>query len=347
MRPRSWPQRVLAFLIVAFLVVAGFQAVRWLWEATTPDTATVLRVVDGDTLDVRYGGHEQRLHLLNVDAPERPGAKRPTQCLGTEAAGWLAARLPAGTRIVLEFDGPQRNKEEHLLAGVHHNDSLINAEVARYGYGVPTLATPNDRFFGSVDEAWEEAKMGRVGLMDPHIDCTVPAQVEAYEHKVDAIVTSPGTSMAATELLAITNDVVTEGENLGASLDAENVSTSSNAVLGNPHAKVNLRSYDNRVSDTLRSAVIKRSDLKIVKGRLERHERNASRHAPTGTGVSSSGTGSSAHPAAPTDTNAGAHWDWPASVGPLAWARCPTRQSRGSAAGTGDHRSAFTDLRSP
>ena len=62
---------------------------RWLWRAR------VVRVIDGDTLDLEIdcGFHTlrtERVRLLGVNTPERKGATRDAGSLAAEAAGdWL------------------------------------------------------------------------------------------------------------------------------------------------------------------------------------------------------------------------------------------------------------------
>jgi micrococcal nuclease len=62
-------------------------------------TATVDRVVDGDTFIALRRGEHVRVRLIGVDAPEsvRPG--HPVECWGHEASAVLTRLLPAGTRV--------------------------------------------------------------------------------------------------------------------------------------------------------------------------------------------------------------------------------------------------------
>jgi endonuclease YncB( thermonuclease family) len=73
-------------------VVAGIG----LWQASTdpaPDAGLfkVVRVVDGDTIEVTYGGHAERIRYIGVNTPEvhhptmgksRAGARRLRQIVG-------------------------------------------------------------------------------------------------------------------------------------------------------------------------------------------------------------------------------------------------------------------------
>lgn len=96
--------------------------------------AVVTRHVDGDTFDVEYEGRDERVRLLNIDTPETKLPDRSAECLGSEAAKFLAAAAPVGSRLRLEFDKTQRDRYGRLLAAAFTSDgTLVNAEVARQG----------------------------------------------------------------------------------------------------------------------------------------------------------------------------------------------------------------------
>jgi micrococcal nuclease len=135
-------------------------------------TAVVGRVIDGDTLDVEYGGATRRVRLLNVDTPETVDPGNPVQCLGPEAAEFLRQRLPAGSTIRVRFDQDRYDRYGRELAAVFAQRSLINAEIARAGFGVAVLYEPNDRFYAPVLSAQRDAERRQIGLHSPDSGCT-------------------------------------------------------------------------------------------------------------------------------------------------------------------------------
>lgn len=149
--------------------------------------AVVTNVVDGDTIDVRYEGEEQRVRLLNIDTPETVDPSRDVECLGPEASDYLTGLLPVGTKVKLEFDQELHDRYGRLLAGVFLNETLINAEIARQGLGAAVLYEPNDRFYDEVDAASEEAFKAKAGLYDEDFECTLLGQIKPYK---DALVSS-------------------------------------------------------------------------------------------------------------------------------------------------------------
>jgi micrococcal nuclease len=79
-------------------------------RAPSPETilrrgpATAVRVVDGDTLEVRVGGRVERVQMIGLDAPESVDPCRPVECFGREASAKARELLPAGTAVQLGGD---------------------------------------------------------------------------------------------------------------------------------------------------------------------------------------------------------------------------------------------------
>lgn len=166
-----------------------------------PETATVERVIDGDTVDVSYRGEVERVRLLNVDTPETKDPDQPIECMGPEATTYLEDLLPGGTPVILEFDQERTDQYGRLLAGVMLDGALVNAEIARAGYGIAVLYEPNDRFYDDVVEAQGEAQRAAVGLYDETVPCTVPAQVESFASAAEDAAAPPaaGAGLGALE----------------------------------------------------------------------------------------------------------------------------------------------------
>src|SRR5262245_13534881 len=154
MRPRASAVCALPLLLaVASLATAGDQA------------ATVLRVVDGDTLQVRIDGRSEKVRLIGVDTPESVDPRRPVQFFGKEAAAFTRG-LASGKRVTLRAeDGtPGRDKYNRLLRYVFLPDGrLLNAEIIRLGYGHAYLRYPFSRMeeFRSHERS---ARAGHLGL---------------------------------------------------------------------------------------------------------------------------------------------------------------------------------------
>ena len=195
---------------------------------------TVVRVVDGDTLVAVVAGEETTIRLLNIDTPETKHPDLPVQCLGPEATDFLAERLPAGTEIELEYDEERLDRYDRTLAGVYESGSLVNAEIAAEGLGVPVYFEPNDRFLPEVEEAAATAQSEGLGLFSAATECTVPAQVEQLGAAAEAIPQTVAGDPA--QALADATTLVEDAEALVDALDADVLATGPNAVLALPLA---------------------------------------------------------------------------------------------------------------
>jgi endonuclease YncB( thermonuclease family) len=74
-------------------------------ERTLRQRATVVKVVDGDTLDARLrSGRERRVRLIGIDTPE---VYDVVECGGPQASRSLKRLLPVGSRVRLVSDPTQ------------------------------------------------------------------------------------------------------------------------------------------------------------------------------------------------------------------------------------------------
>lgn len=124
--------------------------------------AEVLRVVDGDTIEVALGGRTEDLRLIGVDTPEtvKPGA--PVDCFGPEASEF-SKRLLSGEQVELRFDRELRDRYDRLLAYVYLDDTFVNAELIRGGYARTLEIAPNTseaEQLGRLEQAAGEAGAG-------------------------------------------------------------------------------------------------------------------------------------------------------------------------------------------
>jgi micrococcal nuclease len=104
-------------------------------------TATVARVVDGDTIVLRGG---ERIRYIGMDTPESVKPGTPVQCFA-KAASHENARLVAGRRVRLRYDAERQDRYGRTLAYVYRaSDGLfVNAELVRRGYARRLTIPPN------------------------------------------------------------------------------------------------------------------------------------------------------------------------------------------------------------
>jgi len=134
------PKLAIAAIAIAVLVVGGGK----LAGTVHSDTARVVRVVDGDTVVVQSGDHQERVRYIGVDTPESVKPGTPVQCFA-KAASAENRRLVEGQEVRLVEDLEAHDRYGRTLAYVYRkSDGLfVNAELVRRGYGKPLTIPPN------------------------------------------------------------------------------------------------------------------------------------------------------------------------------------------------------------
>jgi micrococcal nuclease len=154
--------RFLRFLPGAMLL-AAVAALVSLDGKSSDDRALVTRVVDGDTIEVRIGGHLQKVRLIGIDTPESVEPGTPVECLGKAAAA-ETRRLLAGREVALRFDAERRDRYGRLLAYVYRDGLFVNAELVDRGYARTLPVPPNVAHAGLFARLAREARHAGRGI---------------------------------------------------------------------------------------------------------------------------------------------------------------------------------------
>jgi micrococcal nuclease len=106
---------------------------------------TILKVVDGDTVDIDIKGDTERVRLIGVNTPETKHPTKPIECFGPEASAYLTQLLPKGTHVRIERDIEARDRYGRMLLYLYReSDNLfINLDLVSHGYGTPMSIEPN------------------------------------------------------------------------------------------------------------------------------------------------------------------------------------------------------------
>jgi endonuclease YncB( thermonuclease family) len=155
-------------LCIAVMVTAcrsGSTAAPIPTSALTPN-ATMLRVVDGDTVDVTIYGRRERVRLIGIDTPETNKQNTPVQCYGPEATTFTKSLLPTDTPLHLERDVVARDDYGRMLAYVYvvGDGSFVNMKLIRRGYARPLTIPPNVAHAGEFVQAARFAEADDIGL---------------------------------------------------------------------------------------------------------------------------------------------------------------------------------------
>lgn len=137
-------------LIPVVILVAVALAAIWFHrhraDATLPATATVVRVIDGDTIVVAdSGGHAFRVRLLGMDTPETVDPRKPIQCFGPQASAYTK-HLLTGRRVMLRYDRVLHDRYGRVLAYVYRDGAqplFVDADLVARGYARTLTIPPN------------------------------------------------------------------------------------------------------------------------------------------------------------------------------------------------------------
>ena len=122
----------------------------------------VLRVVDGDTIEIEGG---QKIRYIGVDTPETVDPRRSPQCFGKEASNYNK-ELVENKEVYLEKDVSETDKYGRLLRYIYlESESVsINEQLVKEGYAVSSSYPPDIKYQDKFKAAEEEARNNKRGL---------------------------------------------------------------------------------------------------------------------------------------------------------------------------------------
>lgn len=127
----------------------------------------VVRVVDGDTIQVDINGTKETVRLIGVDTPEVVDPRKPVQCFGRQASEFTKQNL-TGKKVRLESDPTQsdRDKYHRLLRYVYLEDgTLFNKLLIEQGFAHEYTYQSNPyKFQLEFKNAEKEARENKKGL---------------------------------------------------------------------------------------------------------------------------------------------------------------------------------------
>lgn len=122
-------------------------------------TAKVLRVVDGDTVELSGGIGKAR--LIGVDTPEVYGG---VECFGREASAYAKRQLD-GKRVRFVVGRDERDRYGRVLVYLWLADGRsFNALLVARGYAQPLTIPPNDEYADSFLALSRRARGRSAGL---------------------------------------------------------------------------------------------------------------------------------------------------------------------------------------
>jgi micrococcal nuclease len=128
----------------------------------------VIKVVDGDTIEVEEASQSYKLRFIGIDTPETVDPRRPVGCFGKEASA-ETKRLLEGKLVRLEKDISETDKFGRLLRYVYlpledGTELFVDDYLVREGYARVSTYPPDVKFVERLKQAEIEARENNRGL---------------------------------------------------------------------------------------------------------------------------------------------------------------------------------------
>jgi micrococcal nuclease len=127
---------------------------------------SVVKVIDGDTVNVNINGTTETVRLIGINTPETVDPRKPVECFGVEASN-RAKELLTGKKVILEADSTQgeRDKYQRLLRYIWLEDgTFFNKKMISDGYANEYTYNMPYKYQVEFKKAEAEAKALKKGL---------------------------------------------------------------------------------------------------------------------------------------------------------------------------------------
>jgi len=148
-------------------------------EVIKPGFYKVIKVVDGDTINVEINGKSQSVRLIGINSPELKDPRKQVECFALEASN-KAKEVLTGKNIRLESDPTQGDKDKYkrLLRYIFlENGTNFNKMMVEEGFAFEyTYATPY-KYQLEFKQAQKTAEENKKGLW-ADTTCPISPKIE-------------------------------------------------------------------------------------------------------------------------------------------------------------------------
>lgn len=128
------------------------------------DLYEVVRVVDGDTIVVKYNGVDEKVRLIGIDTPESVHADESKNTEEGVLVSDYTKKMLTDKKVGLEFDVSKRDKYGRLLAYVYLDGEMYNKILLKEGYARVATYPPNVKYVDEFVKLQKEARENNKGL---------------------------------------------------------------------------------------------------------------------------------------------------------------------------------------
>ena len=147
------------FIAVALVlgIAVGLVIGYGVWHTTSApamEQALVVRVIDGDTIELQDGSHVRYLGIDTPETDEHYYAEATTK----------NRELVEGKVVYLQKGKRDRDEYDRLLRYVYVDGVFVNAELVAQGYAMAYIFDPDERYSQVLVQLEQYAKMKNRGL---------------------------------------------------------------------------------------------------------------------------------------------------------------------------------------
>lgn len=139
----------------------------------TKEAAEVVRVIDGDTIEVSLNSKKEMVRLIGIDAAETVDPRKTIECFGIKASN-KAKEILNGKIVKLESDSTQGDKDKYgrILRYVFLDNINFNQLMISEGYAHEYTYQNNPyKYQLEFIEAQKSASENKKGLWADVIEC--------------------------------------------------------------------------------------------------------------------------------------------------------------------------------
>ena len=134
--------------------------------SASAELGTVVKVVDGDTIDITQGEARHKIRLIGINTPETVDPRKEVECFGKEASAKMKELL-LGQLVRITSDPTQADRDRYnrLLRYVYRDDGLfVNQYLIQEGYAYEYTYDKPYAFQQAFKKAQADAQRGEKGL---------------------------------------------------------------------------------------------------------------------------------------------------------------------------------------
>jgi micrococcal nuclease len=137
---KSSPLWMVVIGLISLIIAGSYVDVSFDFDNPPAEsTAEVIRIIDGDTIEVQKNGKTERVRLIGVDTPETSHPQKGLECYGPESTEFTK-KFVANKTVRLKPDTISANKDRYdrLLRYVYvdQTNEHLNAELIKTGHSI-------------------------------------------------------------------------------------------------------------------------------------------------------------------------------------------------------------------